>query len=173
MTCRAEYTQLKDEFEAYKEKQKHTVKLKNKDEREVENAIEYKHKIEKLENEIQNLRTHYDEEEREHMKVVSKLQIDITHTKEDYENQIETLKSEQKVTLSKVEEELHKQRTRTVQLLSEKELEIERLQRTVFAREDDDQKLKHERSMSERSNTLDHNASIVDEMLVHSPTQVQ
>lgn len=173
--CRAEYKQLKDEFEGYKRKLRNNKV--SKDDHVSEDINDYKTKIEKLQTDIKNMEEHFEEKEKESISLITKLQIDITCTKENYELQLESLREDHKKNIEQLDTEIHKQRIRTVDLLQEKDTELERLQKIVFDREDlvQTQSIKQRCSVNDSFLTSDlsfiqDEPCSVEEMLVQSPT---
>ncbi|XP_057289788.1 GRIP and coiled-coil domain-containing protein 1-like [Hydractinia symbiolongicarpus] len=173
--CRAEYKQLKDEFEGYKRKLRNNKV--SKDDHVSEDINDYKTKIEKLQTDMKNMEEHFEEKEKESISLITKLQIDITCTKENYELQLESLREDHKKNIEQLDTEIHKQRIRTVDLLQEKDTELERLQKIVFDREDlvQTQSIKQRCSVNDSFLTSDlsfiqDEPCSVEEMLVQSPT---
>ena len=167
LLCQAEYKQLKDEFELYKRRYVHPSKDKN-DEPSLE-VIEYKKKIEKLEKCLKNLELKSNQEEKEHLRIISTLQVEFTKLEDDYELKIEQLKIENIKNVEKIEIELKKQRDRTLDLLAEKDLEIEKLRVRQYENE---YLLRQTPRSQEVFKFPDIEKSAIDEILENSPAIV-
>lgn len=123
-----ELRQLKDEFERYKVRAQVVLKNKNgKDSTQTKELEETRAQLAELKEKYINLRIQSDEanvirkqEIKEHQQALAALQ-------QAHKQDLEKLEAQHRETLMHLEEELHKQRARTMALLEEKELELEKL----------------------------------------------
>lgn len=126
--CQEEYKQLLEEFDNYKRKNKFRITRDSS----MEEVEEHKKRICRLEKEIDRLKIYYEEKERANLKSIAGLQIDVTRSKEVYEERAENLSHECKLTVEQMECELRKQRERTMEVLADRDKEIERLQNKIY-----------------------------------------
>ncbi|XP_065647583.1 GRIP and coiled-coil domain-containing protein 1 isoform X5 [Hydra vulgaris] len=169
LLCQTEYKQLKDEFELYKKKQclsSHPSKDKN-DELS-QKIVEYKKKIDYLESNNEQLVLKNNLEEKEHLRIVSTLQIQFTKLEEDCLQKIEQLKVEHLKNIELIENELKKQRIRTLDLLAEKDIEIDRLREKQYENEYLLQQTPKSQEVFKFPEFKE--KSVIDEMLQNSPT---
>ena len=132
--CQEEYRQLKNEFELYKRK---NVLQKNTDKDTLsEEVVKYKKRIENLEELLRKQNKQFEESEKENSQIISRLQIDVTNLNDVYNKKVDNVKEEYKKYLGQADEELKKQRLRTITLLNEKDIEIERLQQRLYENDD-------------------------------------
>ena len=158
--CQEEYRQLKNEFELYKRKnvlQKYTDKDKLSEE-----VVKYKKRIENLEELLRKQNKHFEESEKENSQIISQLQIDVTNLNDIYKRKVDDVKEEYKKYLGQADEELKKQRLRTMTLLNEKDIEIERLQQRLY--ENDDRPIISKIENEKQKNEIE-NETVVDEIL--------
>ena len=118
--CQEEYKQLLEEFDVYKRKHKYKV-TKDASTGEI---VEHKKRICRLEKEIDRLKAYYDDKERTNLKIISSLQIDVTRSKEDFEERAQKISTDSKLNIEQMECELRpKQRVRTMDVIADRDTE--------------------------------------------------
>ncbi|TSK13568.1 GRIP and coiled-coil domain-containing protein 1 [Bagarius yarrelli] len=123
-----ELRQLRDEFERYKVRAQVVLKNKNgKDSAQTKELEEARAQLAELKEKYINLRIQSDEanvmhkqENKEHQQALAALQ-------QAHKQDLEKLEAQHRENFIHLEEELHKQRERTMALLEDKELELEKL----------------------------------------------
>ncbi|XP_043944512.1 GRIP and coiled-coil domain-containing protein 1 [Protopterus annectens] len=128
-----ELKQLKEEFERYKMRAQ--VVLKNKTAKDGTSAKEVEELTEQL-SELKEkyiaLRLSYEELEIKHKLEMDAVQQEVLHLQQCHKQELEKLENEYKERALKLEGELHKQRDRALQVMQEKDHEIERLKSTLL-----------------------------------------
>lgn len=128
-----ELRQVKEEFERYKLRAQVVLKNKNaKDGCQAKELEEVRDQLSELREKYINLRIQSDEAEARHRQQLEERQQQaaaLQHTHKQEAERAETLHRDE---LLRLEAELHKQRERTMALLDEKDLELERLRAAVL-----------------------------------------
>ncbi|KPP69300.1 GRIP and coiled-coil domain-containing protein 1-like [Scleropages formosus] len=123
-----ELKQLKEEFERYKTRAQVVLKNKNaKDGNTAKELEEVREQLAELKEKYIGLRIHCDEAEARHGKELEAQQQQAAILQQGHKQELERLEAQYRERFLRLEEELHKQRDRTVALLAEKDLELERL----------------------------------------------
>ncbi|KAG7454762.1 hypothetical protein MATL_G00263320 [Megalops atlanticus] len=123
-----ELKQLKEEFERYKARAQAVLKNKNaKDGNMAKELEEAREQLAELKEKYINLRIQYDEAEVVHRRELEARQQQACGLQQSHRQELERLEAQYRESSLRLEEELHKQRDRTLALLAEKELELERL----------------------------------------------
>uniref|UniRef100_A0A3B1JLE6 GRIP and coiled-coil domain-containing protein 1 n=1 Tax=Astyanax mexicanus TaxID=7994 RepID=A0A3B1JLE6_ASTMX len=128
-----ELRQLKDEFERYKVRAQVVLKNKNaKDGNQAKELEEARDQLAELKEKYINLRIHSDEAEAQHKRELEERQQGLVTLQQAHKQELEKLEAHHRENFLRLEEELHKQRDRTMALLSEKDLELEQLRATAM-----------------------------------------
>eukprot|EP00112_Aurelia_sp_Birch-Aquarium-sp1_P024559 Seg782.20 transcript_id=Seg782.20/GoldUCD/mRNA.D3Y31 product="GRIP and coiled-coil domain-containing protein 1" protein_id=Seg782.20/GoldUCD/D3Y31 len=125
--CQLEYRQLKGEFENYKMEMKN---MKFNDKPSGTGTQEFsiiKQKSEDLAKELSDTRSWFDDKEKDYIETISNLQCDVTEIGERHKKEMDNLKEIHRLGVFNLEEQITRQRDRTLQLLAEKDSEISRL----------------------------------------------
>lgn len=123
-----ELRQLKDEFERYKVRAQVVLKNKNgKDSAQTKELEEARDQLAELKEKYINLRVQSDEANALHKQVIKEHEQAVVALLQAHKQDLERLEAQHRENFLHLEEELHKQRERTMALLEEKELEIEKL----------------------------------------------
>ncbi|XP_019641418.1 PREDICTED: GRIP and coiled-coil domain-containing protein 1-like [Branchiostoma belcheri] len=127
--CQQEYRQLKDEFERYKMRAQSVLKNKNAKDSSVGKEIEtLRSQLQELREKHIALRQYCDEQELKDKQKVEDLEARIARIKNEHKKELDKAEEEYRQRAAKLETEMHKQRDRTIELLAEKEKEIQTLQ---------------------------------------------
>ncbi|XP_073694268.1 GRIP and coiled-coil domain-containing protein 1 [Garra rufa] len=123
-----ELRQLREEFERYKMRAQGVLKNKNtKDGNQAKDLEEARDQLAELKEKYINLRITSDEAEVKHKRVLEERQQALVALQQTHKQEVERLDAQHRENFLRLEEELHKQRDRTMALLAEKDLELERL----------------------------------------------
>lgn len=123
-----ELRQLKEEFERYKLRAQVVLKNKNtKDGTQAKELEEARDQLSELKEKYINLRVQSDEAEAKHKRQCEDHQQALSLLQQTHKQDFEKLEAQHREDLLHIEEELHKQRARTMALLEEKDLELEKL----------------------------------------------
>lgn len=128
-----ELRQLKDEFERYKLRAQVVLKNKNtKDGCQAKELEEIRDQLSELKEKYINLRIQSDEAEARHRHELEERQQQAAALQHTHKQEAEKVEALHRDNLLRLEAELHKQRERTMALLDEKDLELERLRAAVL-----------------------------------------
>lgn len=123
-----ELRQLREEFERYKTRAQGVLKTKNtKDGNQAKDLEEARDQLAELKEKYINLRILSDEAEARHKCDLEERQQGLVVVQQTHKQEVERLEAQHRENFLRLEEELHKQRDRTMALLAEKDLELERL----------------------------------------------
>ncbi|MCJ8736284.1 hypothetical protein PDJAM_G00257180 [Pangasius djambal] len=123
-----ELRQLKEEFERYKVRAQVVLKNKNgKDSAQTKELEEARDQLAELKEKYINLRVQSDEAKGIHKQEIKEHQQALTALHQAHKQDLEKLEAQHRENFLHLEEELHKQRERTMALLKEKDLELEKL----------------------------------------------
>lgn len=123
-----ELRQLREEFERYKMRAQGVLKNKNtKDGSQSKELEEARDQLAELKEKYINLRILSDEAEAQHKRDLEERQQGLVALQQAHKQEVERLETHHRENFLRLEEELHKQRDRTMALLAEKDLELERL----------------------------------------------
>ncbi|TRY82376.1 hypothetical protein DNTS_015113 [Danionella cerebrum] len=123
-----ELRQLKEEFERYKMRAQGVLKLKNtKDGNQTKELEDARDQLAELKEKYINLRILCDEAEAQHKRDLEERQQGFVTFQQTHKQEVEKLEAQHREHFLQLEEELHKQRDRTMALLAEKDLELDRL----------------------------------------------
>ncbi|XP_077090359.1 GRIP and coiled-coil domain-containing protein 1 [Siphateles boraxobius] len=123
-----ELRQLREEFERYKMRAQGVLKNKTtKDGNQSKDLEEARDQLAELKEKYINLRILSDEAEAQHKRNLEERQQGLVALQQAHKQEVEKLEAQHRENFLRLEEELHKQRDRTMALLSEKDLELERL----------------------------------------------
>ncbi|XP_051544081.1 GRIP and coiled-coil domain-containing protein 1 [Myxocyprinus asiaticus] len=123
-----ELRQLREEFERYKMRVQGVLKNKNtKDGNQAKELEEARDQLSELKEKYINLRILSDESEAQHKRYLEERQQELVALQQAHKQEVEKLDAQHRENFLRLEEELHKQRDRTMALLAEKDLELERL----------------------------------------------
>ncbi|KAG1953264.1 GRIP and coiled-coil domain-containing protein 1 [Pimephales promelas] len=127
-----ELRQLREEFERYKMRAQGVLKNKTtKDGNQSKDLEEARDQLAELKEKYINLRILSDEAEAQHKRDLEERQQGLVALQQAHKQEVERLEAQHRENLLRLEEELHKQRDRTMALLSEKDLALERLRATA------------------------------------------
>ncbi|KAM3858827.1 GRIP and coiled-coil domain-containing protein 1 [Diretmus argenteus] len=128
-----ELRQLKEEFERYKVRAQVVLKNKNtKDGCQAKELEEARDQLVELKEKYINLRIHSDESETKHRRDLEERQQNVAALQLSHKQDLERVEAQHRESLLKLEEELHKQRDRTMALLAEKDQDLEKLRSTAL-----------------------------------------
>lgn len=123
-----ELRQLKEEFERYKVRAQVVLKNKNaKDGSQTQELQEVRDQLTELKEKYIDLRIQSDRAEVQQRQLLDEGQQRTAEQQQQQRQEVERLESQHRDELLKLEAELHKQRTRTTELLQDKELELQQL----------------------------------------------
>ncbi|KAK9976013.1 hypothetical protein ABG768_021238 [Culter alburnus] len=123
-----ELRQVREEFERYKMRAQGVLKNKNaKDGNQSKELEEARDQLAELKEKYINLRILSDEAEAQHKRDLEERQLGLVALQQAHKQEVERLEAQHRESFLRLEEELHKQRDRTMALLAEKDLELERL----------------------------------------------
>ncbi|XP_052433383.1 GRIP and coiled-coil domain-containing protein 1 [Carassius gibelio] len=123
-----ELRQLREEYERYKMRAQGVLKNKNtKDGNQAKELEEARDQLAELKEKYINLRIISDEAEVKHKRDLEERQQALVALQQTHKQEAERLEAQHRENFFRLEEELHKQRDRTMALLAEKDLELERL----------------------------------------------
>lgn len=126
--CQLELRQLKEEFERYKVRAQVVLKNKNaKDGSQTQELQEVRDQLAELKEKYINLRIQGDQAEAQQRHLLDEGQRRVAEQQQLHRQEVERLESQHRDELLRLEGELHKQRTRTMELLQDKELELQQL----------------------------------------------
>ncbi|KAK1788771.1 hypothetical protein P4O66_002582 [Electrophorus voltai] len=129
-----ELRQLKEEFERYKMRAQVVLKNKNvKDGSQARELEEARDQLAELKEKYINLRIQADEAEAQHKHQLEDRQKSLTVLQQAHKQELEKLEAQHRDSFLLLEEELHKQRDRTMALLAEKDLELEQVRAAATA----------------------------------------
>ncbi|KAF0028681.1 GRIP and coiled-coil domain-containing protein 1 [Scophthalmus maximus] len=129
-----ELRQLKDEFERYKLRAQVVLKNKNtKDGSQAKELEEVRDQLVELKEKYINLRIQSDEDKVQHCRELEERQQEAALLQQSHRQEVERAEALHRDELLRLEAELHKQRERTMALLDEKDLELERLRAAAAA----------------------------------------
>ncbi|KAM4614653.1 GRIP and coiled-coil domain-containing protein 1 [Polymixia lowei] len=129
-----ELRQLKEEFERYKVRAQVVLKNKNtKDGCQAKELEDARDQLAELKEKYINLRIHSDEAEVKHRRELEEWQQRLAALQQSHKQDLERAEAQHRESLVKLEGELHKQRDRTMALLTEKDQELERLRSTALS----------------------------------------
>lgn len=119
---------LREEFERYKTRAQGVLKTKHtKDGNQAKELEEARDQLAELKEKYINLRILSDEAEARHKRDLEERQQGFVAVQQTHKQEVERLEGQHRENFLRIEEELHKQRDRTMALLAEKDLELERL----------------------------------------------
>ncbi|XP_041110505.1 GRIP and coiled-coil domain-containing protein 1-like [Polyodon spathula] len=128
-----ELKQLKEEFERYKMRAQVVLKNKNAKDGSMAKELEEAHnQLSELKEKYISLRLSCDEMEIKHKQELEVKQQHTLNVQQGQKQRLEKLEKDYHERALKLEEELHKQRDRTLALLTEKDQELERLRSMSF-----------------------------------------
>ncbi|KAG9337313.1 hypothetical protein JZ751_028881 [Albula glossodonta] len=128
-----ELKQLKEEFERYKSRAQAVLKNKNaKDGNTAKELEDLRDQLAELKEKYINLRIQSDEAEAGHRRELEVRQQQAVAAQQSHRQELEKLEAQYRESSLRLEGELHKQRDRTLALLNEKDLELERLRAATF-----------------------------------------
>uniref|UniRef100_A0AAY4EY18 GRIP and coiled-coil domain-containing protein 1 n=1 Tax=Denticeps clupeoides TaxID=299321 RepID=A0AAY4EY18_9TELE len=120
--------QVKEEFERYKVRAQVVLKNKNtKDGNQAKELEETREQLAELKEKYINLRIHMDEMVTKHKQDLDEHQQGVSALQLAKKQELERQEAQHRENFLRLEEELHKQRNRTMALLTEKDQELERL----------------------------------------------
>lgn len=123
-----ELRQLKEEFERYKVRAQVVLKNKNgKDSAQTKELEEARDQLAELKEKYINLRVQSDDAKVIHKQEIKELQQALAALHQAHKQDLEKVEAQNRENFLHLEEELHKQRERTMALLQEKDLELEKL----------------------------------------------
>ncbi|XP_062860142.1 GRIP and coiled-coil domain-containing protein 1 [Trichomycterus rosablanca] len=123
-----ELWQVREEFERYKVRAQVVLKNKNaKDGTQAKELEEARDQLSELKEKYINLRVQLDEAEVRHKQEAEDRQQALIAVQQAHKHDLEKLEAQHREDLLHLEGELHKQRERTMALLEEKDLELEKL----------------------------------------------
>ncbi|XP_060763774.1 GRIP and coiled-coil domain-containing protein 1 [Neoarius graeffei] len=123
-----ELRQLKEEFERYKVRAQVVLKNKNgKDTAQTKELEEARDQLAELKEKYINLRVQSDEAKVMHKQQIKEHQQALAALHQAHKHDLEKTEAQHRENFLHLEEELHKQRARTMALLEEKDLELEKL----------------------------------------------
>ncbi|XP_069485625.1 GRIP and coiled-coil domain-containing protein 1 isoform X2 [Ambystoma mexicanum] len=127
-----ELKQLKEEFERYKMRAQVVLKNKNtKDSNLAKELEETQEQVAELKEKYIALRLSCEEMERQHAGEMEAKKQELVHLALLHKQELEKCQLEYREKTAMLDEEMHKQRDRTLSLLSEKDLELEQLRSTA------------------------------------------
>ena len=118
---------MKEEFENYKMEMKNKILNDKPSSTGTQEFSIVKQKSEDLAKELSDARHWFDDKEKDYIETISNLQCDVTEIGEKHKKEIENLKEIHRLAVLNLEEQITKQRERTLQLLADKDSEISRL----------------------------------------------
>ncbi|XP_067283655.1 GRIP and coiled-coil domain-containing protein 1 [Pseudorasbora parva] len=128
-----ELRQVREEFERYKLRAQGVLKNKNtKDGSQSKELEEARDQLAELKEKYINLRILSDEAEAQHKRDLEERQQGLVALQQAHKQEVERLEAQHRENFLRLEEELHKQRDRTMALLAEKDLELERLRAAMI-----------------------------------------
>lgn len=128
-----ELKQLKEEFERYKMRAQVVLKNKTaKDGTSAKEVEELTEQLSELKEKYITLRLSYEELEGKHKLELDTVQQEVLRLQHNHKQKLEKLENEYKERALKLEEELHKHRDRALQVMQEKDHEIERLKSSLL-----------------------------------------
>ncbi|XP_022083862.1 GRIP and coiled-coil domain-containing protein 1-like [Acanthaster planci] len=134
-SCQQELKQLKDEFERYKLRAQGVLKNKSVKDTSSNKEIEaLQSQITEMRDRISVLRQQLDDEEANHKQTVTNYEDKIFTLKEQHRSALSQAESEYKQRAADMEQQIHRQRDRTMALLAEKAQEIDMLRQQVHNR---------------------------------------
>ncbi|XP_038163893.1 GRIP and coiled-coil domain-containing protein 1 [Cyprinodon tularosa] len=137
-----ELQQLRDEFERYKLRAQVVLKNKTaKDGCQAKELEEVRDQLSELREKYITLRIQSDEAEARHRQQLEERQQQAAGLQHAHKQELERLEVQHRDELQRLEAELHKHRERTMALLEEKDLELERLRSTVLSSSRDASKI--------------------------------
>lgn len=123
-----ELQQVREEFERYKVRAQVVLKNKNvKDGTQAKELEEARDQLSELKEKYINLRVQLDEAEVKHKQEFEDCQQALIVAQQAHKHELEKLEMQHRDDVLHLEGELHKQRERTIALLEEKDLELEKL----------------------------------------------
>lgn len=129
-----ELKQVKEEFERYKVRAQVVLKNKNaKDGSQAKELEDARDQLAELKEKYINLRIHSDEAEARHRGVLEERHQGALATQQGHKQELDRQEAQHRENFLRLEEELHKQRDRTMALLAEKDQELERLRSAAAA----------------------------------------
>ncbi|XP_002741891.1 GRIP and coiled-coil domain-containing protein 1-like, partial [Saccoglossus kowalevskii] len=130
--CQQELKQLKDEFERYKLRAQNVLKSKNaKDNTNSKEMETLKSEVTELRERLSMLRSQLDEDERLHNIKIKEYETTISTLQNKSKEDLLMAELEYKHKVGELEEQVHKQRDRTLALLEEKDKEIETMKHQI------------------------------------------
>lgn len=129
-----ELKQLKEEFERYKTRAQAVLKSKSaKDGNAAKELEEMREQLAELKEKYIGLRIQSDEAEDRHRRELDARQQQTALLQNGHRQELEKLEARHRESSHRLDEELHKQRDRTLALLGEKDRELEQLRAAAFA----------------------------------------
>ncbi|XP_035257442.1 GRIP and coiled-coil domain-containing protein 1 [Anguilla anguilla] len=133
-----ELKQLKEEFERYKTRAQAVLKNKSaKDGSAARELEEQREQLAELKEKYIGLRIQSDEAEARHRAELEARQQQALLLQQGHRQELERLEAQHRESSLRLDEELHKQRDRTLALLAEKDRELERLRAAALVRKAD------------------------------------
>ncbi|XP_077994726.1 GRIP and coiled-coil domain-containing protein 1-like [Glandiceps talaboti] len=130
--CQQELKQLKDEFERYKLRAQNVLKNKNvKDNTSTKELESLKNQVTELRERVSTLRLQLDDEEKQHQMKVLDLQSGLQSLQDKHKEELAIAEAEFKHRVGELEEQVHRQRDRTLGLIEEKDKEVEILKQQI------------------------------------------
>ncbi|XP_071809060.1 GRIP and coiled-coil domain-containing protein 1-like [Asterias amurensis] len=131
-SCQQELKQLKDEFERYKLRAQGVLKNKTVKDTSSNKEIEaLQNQVSEMRERISILRQQLDDEEANHKQTVTNYEDKIFKLKEQHRTALSQAESEYKHRAADMEQQIHRQRDRTMALLAEKAQEIDLLRQQL------------------------------------------
>lgn len=131
--CQEELQQLKEEFERYKLRAQSVLKNKNSRDTEASEELnKLKSQVVFLQEQLQTSKSQIESAEEYHDKTIHNLQISIQEMKTKSKHEIAALESDCRAKILELEQQLQKQRERTLTLLEEKDTEISLLRSSLL-----------------------------------------
>ncbi|XP_071955847.1 GRIP and coiled-coil domain-containing protein 1-like [Antedon mediterranea] len=130
--CQQELKQLKDEFERYKMRAQSVLKSKNT--RDTTSNMEIdglQTQLSDMKDRIVVLRQQLDDQEDEHKNKILKMEAAMKKIKDGHKSEMSQAQYDFKQRSAEMEQQIHKQRDRTLALLSDKDKEIENLKQQL------------------------------------------
>ena len=128
--CQLEYRQLKEEFENFKQTSLQKKPISTPSSPEETNQLE--EQCQNLKTELAQIKDYFSLKEKEHLDIITRLQMDFTAAEDRKHAELSTAKEQHQKQILVFEAELQKQRTRTLGLLNDKDREIERLKTKIL-----------------------------------------
>ncbi|XP_070556459.1 GRIP and coiled-coil domain-containing protein 1-like isoform X2 [Ptychodera flava] len=180
--CQQELKQLKDEFERYKVRAQNVLKSKNaKDNTSSKEMESLKNQVTDLRERVSTLRQQLDDQDKQHQEKIADMLAEKRSLQDQHKEDLVIAEAEYKHKVGELEEQVHKQRDRTLALIEEKDREIElvkqKIQQTYGAYGGDFQFGSRHSSVDMQSESGEgskqfENEATISELLSHSQTHL-